>query len=632
MKSVLQARSIKRAITILSLVVSCPWIVLAQVHPQFRFALVSDTHIGSATATEDLERTVHDLNGQRDVAFVIISGDITEMGTNAQLILAKTILDSLQEPYYIIPGNHDTKWSESGCTEFSRLWGSDRFSFEVDGYRFIGCSSGPNMKMGDGHIPPEDMRWVDSVLTHLRHPRQPIVFVNHYPLDTQLDNSYVILDQLKRSNTVAILCGHGHANKAFTFDGIPGTMGRSNLRASRPVGGYNLVDLRNDSLIFSERISGVETEAPWRAFPLRATIQNPDSSASAKPDFSVHNQFPEVRLQWKVETGYSIGSTPAVWNNLAIVGNSGGSMTAYSIDNGSIKWSYRTEGSIYSSPAASVGRVVFGSSDGSIYCLEAKDGELVWKLRTASAVVASPTIHDGVVFIGSSDSVFRAIELNSGKVLWSYKGVQGFVETRPLVYEGKIIFGAWDTYLYALDERTGSLLWKWSNGNPGRLYSPATCWPVASSGKVFIVAPDRYMTALDAKSGTVVWRTGNHQVREMIGISEDSSRIYVRLMNDSLLAFSASSNQPLLAWSSDCKYGYDIDPSMPIEKNGQVMFGTKNGMIYSVQAVTGVITWKYKLENTVVNTLNPLTNRLIVATTLDGIIALLRVENDPHTP
>ena len=619
-----------RTIAVLVFVLAGLRCVNAQSRPHFRFALVSDTHIGSPTAVEDLERTVHDLNAQKDVSFVIVSGDVTEMGSNAQLMLAKAILDSLIEPYFVIPGNHDRKWSESGCTEFSRLWKSDRFAFEYDGYRFIGCSSGPNMRMGDGHIPPEDIRWVDSVLTHLGNPHQPIIFVNHYPLDTQLDNWYVILDELRHFNIQAVLCGHGHRNKAEIFDGIPGTMGRSNLRASEPVGGYNLVDLRNDSLVFSERIPGSGTRLPWRSLSLHPPVELSDSSHLPRPEYSINEKFPEVQVKWKVETGYSIGSTPAVWGNLAIVGNSEGILSAYSIDDGSVKWSYRTDGTIYSSPDVADGKVVFGSSDGIIYCLKADNGIVAWKLKTANAVVASPKIHDGTVFVGSSDSVFRAIDLASGKIIWSYNGLQGFVEDRPLIYGGEIVVGAWDTYLYALDEQTGSLLWKWSNGNPGRLYSPAACWPVASSGKVFVVAPDRYMTALDAKSGVIVWRTGSHQVREMIGMSEDSSRIYVRLMNDSLLAFSASSQSPTLVWASDCKYGYDIDPSMPVEKEGQVMFGTKNGMIYSVEAVSGTITWKYKLGNTIVNTLNPLSKLRVLATTMDGTIALISVSNESH--
>ncbi len=48
----------------------------------FRFAFISDTHIGSPNggAEEDLRRTVADINSMKDIAFIVITGDITELG------------------------------------------------------------------------------------------------------------------------------------------------------------------------------------------------------------------------------------------------------------------------------------------------------------------------------------------------------------------------------------------------------------------------------------------------------------------------------------------------------------------------------------------------------------------------
>lgn len=62
----------------------------AQTKP-FRFAFLSDTHIGSPNggAEEDLRRTVADINNMNDIAFVVLTGDITELGKNEELALAK---------------------------------------------------------------------------------------------------------------------------------------------------------------------------------------------------------------------------------------------------------------------------------------------------------------------------------------------------------------------------------------------------------------------------------------------------------------------------------------------------------------------------------------------------------------
>ena len=87
----------------------------AQIKP-FRFIHISDTHIGSpdGKAEEDLRRTVEDINRMTGIAFVVLTGDITELGTDDEIKRAKEILDGLKVPWYIIPGNHDTGWSESG--------------------------------------------------------------------------------------------------------------------------------------------------------------------------------------------------------------------------------------------------------------------------------------------------------------------------------------------------------------------------------------------------------------------------------------------------------------------------------------------------------------------------------------
>ena len=149
----------------------------AQTKP-FRFAFLSDTHIGSpnGAAEEDLRRTVADINAQDSIDFVVITGDITELGTNAELRLAKQILDSLDIPYYIIPGNHDTGWSESGGLSFTRVFGYDKFFFRHQGVYFIGCPSGPYVRMSDGHVPRDAMNWMKEQLKKSKKRR-----ATHFP-------------------------------------------------------------------------------------------------------------------------------------------------------------------------------------------------------------------------------------------------------------------------------------------------------------------------------------------------------------------------------------------------------------------------------------------------------------------
>lgn len=591
----------------------------------FRFAFISDTHIGSPNGfpEEDLRRTVRDINSMADIAFVVLTGDITELGTNDELTLAKQILDSLNVPWYIIPGNHDTGWSESGGLMFTTVFGYDKFSFEYNGVRFLGCASGPYVRMSDGHIPRSAVNWLENELKKLK-PDQPVVFLNHYPIDEGLDNWYEITDRLKKYNTWAVLCGHGHANKSMNFEEIPGVMGRSNLRAKSLVGGYNLVEVRKDSMIFSERRPGTETLTSWAGVKLEKRSFDKNKKFS-RPDFKINNKYNAIKEVWRYASDANVISTPVVANELVIFGNQHGDMAGLSIKDGTKKWEFKTEGSVFSSPASSNGKVVFGSGDGNIYCLKAKTGNLIWKTKTGAAVLASPLISGDEVFIGGSDHTFRKLDLNTGKVLWSFSELSGPVVSTPVLYDGKIIFGAWDKNLYALDKNTGSLFWKWNNGSSIRNYSPAACTPVINDGVVYIVAPDRYITAIEFATGKTLWRNNDATVRESIGISADGKWVYGKTMQDTIVAYKTSRQMQNAAWKMHAGFGYEHVPSMLIENNGSVFFGTKNGVVYSIDPSTQKINWAYKIDNSMVNTVRVIDKSLLVVSTMDGKVVLLKM-------
>ncbi|MEP0713665.1 PQQ-binding-like beta-propeller repeat protein [Algoriphagus sp.] len=589
----------------------------------FKFAFITDTHIGSpnGVAEEDLMRTVADINSLGGLDFAIITGDITEMGTNEEIKKAKELLDELEIPYYVTPGNHDTGWSESGGVSFIQTFGYDKFVFEHKGFKFIGTASGPYVRMSDGHIPRDAVVWLDSVLA-ATPADQPIINANHYPLDNSLDNWFEMTDRLKTRNTQFSICGHGHTNKAYNFEGIPGTMGRSNLRAKDDVGGFTIVEITGDKALFSERTPGIKTAAPWREIALGKR----DYTASAgyeRPDFSINDQYPQVKVRWSYHSDANVISTPLVKNGSVFFGNSLGKFESLDASTGKSQWDFQTKGGIFSSPVAYQDLVIFGSGDGSIYAVNSENGSLKWKLVTNAAVLGSPVLDGDKLYIGSSDGVFRALDASSGRVSWEFSGIQGPVVSQPLVSNGVVVFGAWDTKLYGLDQETGKLKWSWDNGSANRMFSPAMCIPVTADGIVYIVAPDRYITALAIDSGEELWRSNEVTVRESIGISADGKLVYGKTMNDEIVAFNAGSTKSPIAWRMNVGFGYEHVPSMLIEKNGSVYFGTKNSTVYSINPTTQQINWAHKIDNSMANTVNVLADKSLVVATMDGKVEWL---------
>ena len=592
----------------------------------FDFALITDIHISkNETSVEDLKNSVLSINNNPSLQFVLVSGDITEGGDNTSLIKAKQILDDLKVPYFAIPGNHETKWSESGVTDFRKIFGDDRFYFEHNNFVFIGFNSGPIIRMMDGHIGTQDIIWLKEKLEDIDKDKK-IIIVTHYPLqDGDVDNWYEATDLIRQHNVKAILGGHYHKNMLTFYDGIPAFINRSNLRGKDAFGAYSTYSITEDSICVSEQIIN-EAPRKWGGYSLKKQYYSKSNSGYLRPSYAVNSEYPKTTTKWILKNDAAIYSSPVIYKNNVYVGDDNGNLSCFSLKNGNLLWQFKSDSRILGTAAAEKDVVVFGSTDHYIYGINAISGKKKWKIKADAPVLGAVTIENGKAYIGSSDHTFRSIDIKTGEIIWQYKNIDGYIETRPLIYNNKVIFGAWDSYLYALDKNSGNLIWKWNNGTTRMHFSPAAVWSVGAHGKVFFSAPDRFLTALDAKDGKIIWRTKESMVRETIGLSEDNKRIYSKTMQDSVVCYSATTDSPEKIWSVNVGYGYDHAPSMLVEKDNVVFGSTKNGLIFALDAFTGKILWKHKVGNSLISTIVPLSNKECVFTSAEGYIGILQNE------
>ena len=104
--------------------------IMAMAHGQaqepFTFAQITDIHINSndPKPLEYLKTSIADINANPDIEFVLVTGDLADNGDNASLDILANALKGLNKKYYVITGNHETTWSESGMAKFS-----ERFLF-----------------------------------------------------------------------------------------------------------------------------------------------------------------------------------------------------------------------------------------------------------------------------------------------------------------------------------------------------------------------------------------------------------------------------------------------------------------------------------------------------------------------
>ena len=612
-----------------------PFMVQAQ-QAVFRFAQLTDIHLSpnNPNPTEDLLRSIAQINATDSIDFVLVTGDIAEEGDRTTMEKVKSCLDLLKVKYYVVLGNHETKWSDSGCTAFGEIFGGERFEFEHKGFLFLGFNSGPLMRMAYGHVVPQDIRWMTETMDRYNagnsRPDKPVILVTHYPMtEGDVDNWYEVTDAVRPYNIRLFIGGHYHRDRDLRYDGIPGILMRSNLRDKDEKPGYGIYEITEDSiLVYTQRIG--EPKRQWAAFSLTDSYYDRNGKAEKYPDFSVNKEYAQVQEQWIVQTGAGIYCSPAVEKDKVFVGDDLGRLTAYALKNGKKLWSFQSGKRIVGTPAVSEGIVVFGSADCKIYGLDAQNGNLLWTVEAAEPVLGAVTIENGIAYIGASDHTFRAVNIRTGEVKWAFAGVRGYIETKPLVTDNKVIFGAWDNTLYALNKADGKELWKWTGGLTRMHFSPAAVWPVAADGKVFITDPQRAMTAIDIETGNTVWRTFQSMVRETIGLSEDKERIYSKTMNDSIVCYSTKGNQPHKLWASNVGFGYEHAPSMQVEKNGVVFGSTKEGLIFALEAATGEVLWKHKTGNSLISTVVPLDNNRVLFTATSGETCLLYTSPSPR--
>ena len=349
------------------LVCLLPFMAQAQ-QVTFRFAQLTDIHLSPSNPnpTEDLLRSIAQINATDSIDFVLVTGDIAEEGDRATMEKVKSCLDLLKVKYYVALGNHETKWSDSGCTAFGEIFGGERFDFEHKGFLFLGFNSGPLMRMAYGHVVPQDIRWMTERMNQYNtgDPQQnkPVILVTHYPMiEGDVDNWYEVTDAVRPYNIRLFIGGHYHRNRDLRYDGIPGVLMRSNLRDKDGKPGYGIYEITKDSIrVYTQRIG--EPKKQWAGFSLTESYYERNGKAEKYPDFSANKEYPQVKEQWVTKTGVGIYCSPAVEKDKVFIGDDMGYLTAYALKDGKALWRFQSGKRIVGTPAVSEGIVVFANS------------------------------------------------------------------------------------------------------------------------------------------------------------------------------------------------------------------------------------------------------------------------------
>lgn len=255
-----------------------------------------------------------------------------------------------------------------------------------------------------------------------------------------------------------------------------------------------------------------------------------------------------------------------------------------------IQWRYRTNGAVRSSPVIANGIVYVGSTDGTFYAIDARRGTLRWRFAMGAPVSSSAAISNGIAYVQSHAGVLYALNAANGRRVWRIRfGADAplawghesgdFYDSSAAVAGPRLFVGAGDGYLYAIDRGTGHVVWRARTG--GRVRSS----PAVEGTSVYVGSFDGDLYAFDAGSGTQKWRFATEGAALRSG-----------------------------------DFGYDRRSiqSSPAVSNGAVFFGSRDGFVYSVDAATGKLRWRYDHHISWSNTSPAVERGLVFAGTSDG--------------
>jgi eukaryotic-like serine/threonine-protein kinase len=114
------------------------------------------------------------------------------------------------------------------------------------------------------------------------------------------------------------------------------------------------------------------------------------------------------------EGPFGAGSSDALLYRVIHTSADNGNVYALSAATGALRWKLSTGSSVVSRPAVADGTVYVGSENTDVYALDAATGAIRWRRPTGGQVNSSPAVSGQTIFVGSDDGKVHALNTATG--------------------------------------------------------------------------------------------------------------------------------------------------------------------------------------------------------------------------
>lgn len=204
-----------------------------------KFVQVADSHYIAKNEyrTKVLQDAISDINNEKDIAFVVFTGDNIDSPKEEYLPDFVKTINKLKVPYYLVIGNHDV-FKNNGLSKKHYLeivrenncfykFKTPNYVFKKNGFVFIVLDGAKEIIPGsNGYYKDDTLKWLDKQLT--KHQKEPVVIFQHFPVVTVKEipshevykkgNYLDIID--KHENVISVIAGHLHTNGEIMRNGV----------------------------------------------------------------------------------------------------------------------------------------------------------------------------------------------------------------------------------------------------------------------------------------------------------------------------------------------------------------------------------------------------------------------------
>ncbi len=579
------------------------------------FAVISSPKIDKKGNTVQLDSTISKLNQNKNIDFVIISGNLTDSGSEKEFLILKSSLNKLEKPYYLLHSNNDVL-DANGWIYYMENF-DDKIYLRYGNKIFIGLSSLIPLTTIK-HYTVENINWLNETLDTLNLSDE-IYFLSPLQIDNEVDNWKNIIKTLTKRNLKLLININSRTTELRNLFGYSVLDWHPDQNSK--ILDYITIEITNNSIkIFNQDKKIVAL--------IDKTIELPKDKIESD---SIGTYASNILLNTSLNT--TMLTSCIFWNNRIYTSDYLGLITCIDTT-GKILWEYDCNGNILGKPFISDRILTAATFQGDLITLSAVSGEQIQSIGfddfittdllaidysgEKELMIPKLTESKTAIVFGTSSGKIYCYDLETLQEYWVNDYCKDMITSKLIYIDNKIFYTSRDGYLYCVDARNGITIWRWKE-KPTISLSYSN---ILSDGKrIFVVSIDGTLYAINLLLGKLDWKIENSQIFQNIGLSNNKKFVYALNLGKEFLIITSDKGKLERIIKTDIGLINSFSPSQEIDDR---IFICNDGMIYYLDTKNNFTKCLYTGKS-YIHPIEKISQNKFLLSNIDGTIIIFKL-------